>query len=145
MLDKSPGTYILLMTLARPRSVEIGRLGVRRFEAGLFAYVGSARGPGGLAARLGRHFAGTGPKRWHLDWLRPHVEVVGALVREGRERVECAWAAWVAERAAGCVVGFGSSDCRCPGHLFRVGGFRAVGRFREAAEAELGAEFEGEF
>jgi Uri superfamily endonuclease len=138
MLDRSPGTYVLLMTLPETRTVEVGRLGPVRFEAGLWAYVGSARGPGGLAARLGRHAAGTGRKRWHLDWLRPHVEVVGALVREGREKIECEWAAWVADRAVECVTGFGSSDCRCAGHLFRI----EEEWFAEAAVRELGARIE---
>jgi len=84
-------------------------------------YVGSALGPGGLRARLARHASPSPRKHWHIDFLLPHARVTGALVVESPERIECALASWLAELADSCVPGFGSSDCRCEGHLFFLG------------------------
>jgi hypothetical protein len=50
-----PGTYALLLTATAPLEVVVGRLGACRLPAGHYVYVGSAHGPGGLAARLTHH------------------------------------------------------------------------------------------
>lgn len=56
--------------------------------------------------------------RWHIDYFRPHVDVVAVTYAPGERADECR----LAERlkAAGATVavtGFGASDCRCGGHL----------------------------
>jgi Uri superfamily endonuclease len=115
------GTYILLVELSAPASIEVGSLGLLSFDAGIYAYVGSAFGPGGLAARLRRYEAS--PKRihWHIDYLLEHSEVRTALVSTSQERLECVWALWMRDRRLGLIAGFGSSDCGCSSHLFFVG------------------------
>ena len=115
------GTYILLLTLSAPATVAVGKLGQLDFETGRFAYVGSAFGPGGLAGRLGRYIEGPRRRHWHIDYLLEHAEGTGALVSSRAERFECRWAAWLESRAERTVDGFGSSDCRCRGHLFFLG------------------------
>jgi len=37
---------------------------------GWYVYVGSALGPGGLAAKVGRHLGGRKMCRWHTAYLR---------------------------------------------------------------------------
>lgn len=83
--------------------------------AGILLYVGSARGPGGLRARLGRHLESRGRPRWHVDRLRDFATARESWYLVDVE-VEHEWAGRLVE--TGCVVpGFGASDCRCPTHL----------------------------
>ncbi|MBB4316069.1 DUF123 domain-containing protein [Roseospira marina] len=89
---------------------------------GWLVYAGSARGPGGLRARLRRHMRRDKGCRWHVDWLTtaPGARVWAAAVPAGDE---CALACAVRglPGATTPVPGFGSSDCRtCPSHLIRL-------------------------
>ena len=137
----SPGTYLLLLEL--PGRLDATVRGGReyRLEAGLYAYVGSARGPGGLASRLRRHAVESSRKHWHVDYLVPHADLKGALEVGGTDRRECGWASWVGSTGAECVAGFGSSDCRCAGHLFRIGGRGGVDAFVRVARSALGGQY----
>ena len=91
------------------------------WRQGFFAYVGSARGPGGLRARLDRHFRAQRKLHWHLDALLERASPCGYLCLCG-EANECALAAAIAEVAELAVAGFGCSDCHCRSHLFRLAG-----------------------
>ncbi len=114
------GVYILVIAVERPVEIEVGRLCAVGFAAGTYAYVGSARGPGGIEARVGRHLRRRKKLHWHIDYLlsHPEAQVKGIYVLETEEAVECMVAKGLAE-ACEVIPGFGSSDCRCPGHLFR--------------------------
>ncbi|MCP3952032.1 MAG: GIY-YIG nuclease family protein, partial [Desulfobacterales bacterium] len=72
---KEAGTYALVMRLARPRTIPVGRLGPVIFKPGHYVYTGSALGPGGLAARIGRHLKPSKKFHWHIDYLRRFAEV----------------------------------------------------------------------
>lgn len=114
------GVYALVVE-AQGEAV-IGRLG-RRVFSGRYLYVGSARGPGGIK-RLYRHFQvarGERPTgRWHIDSLLQVGRVEGAWFIETDQPLECLLAARLAQVLPQAIPGFGSSDCRCPGHLFQV-------------------------
>jgi Uri superfamily endonuclease len=125
-LPSQPGVYLLLLTLGRAQTLTIGRLGTFDFAAGEYVYAGSAAGPGGLAARLGRHLRGSAARRWHIDYLRAAAAVRGAIylarpTGAALVGLECAWNAIVQEQPGTNlpVVGFGASDCRrgCRAHL----------------------------
>jgi Uri superfamily endonuclease len=113
------GIYILVLTHTSAE-ICIGSLGIRTFPAGYLAYVGSALGPGGLA-RVSRHirFSMTRdrPPRWHIDYLLrdERFRLVRVYCVYTRERLECSLAQ---EMVLPVIPGFGSSDCRCAGHLF---------------------------
>jgi Uri superfamily endonuclease len=135
------GTYVLALWLVARRLISIGCLGWYAFPAGWYLYVGSARGPGGLRARLERHHRHLGPGKrvhWHIDYLREHCAWRGAWIRPSDERLECAWA----QRLAGLpgarlvVPGFGASDCRCAAHLVHVAALPADEWFAQALGAE---------
>ncbi len=113
----TPGTYVVVLGLDRRVRIAVGSLGELVFEPGCHLYVGSARGPGGLAARIGRHLGVAARARWHVDHLRRVAEPVGVFWA-GRS-VEHDWADALASIRGARVVhrGFGSSDCRCPSHL----------------------------
>jgi Uri superfamily endonuclease len=118
-LGRSPGTYILVISLERPHIIEIGRQGRFRLPAGFYLYVGSALGPGGLAARLERHLRADKHIHWHVDYLLECARVVEAWIVEGSERRECAGAS-AALRLPGARIAvphFGASDCQCASHL----------------------------
>lgn len=118
-IPRTAGAYVLAVRLRERTTLDIPRLGNPRLQPGLYAYSGSARGPGGLAARIGRHLRPEKPRRWHIDWLTA-AGVDQVYWQQGGD--ECAMAGRL--MAAGATVpvpGFGSSDCReCPSHLLRL-------------------------
>lgn len=116
---------MLALRLDRYQRISIGQLGDIGFPAGLYLYVGSALGPGGLRSRLLRHRRHLGRNKrayWHIDYLREHAIWGGVWGCASERRVECAWADAVRCLPGAVVVaqGFGASDCRCPTHLVRV-------------------------
>lgn len=119
-LLRKPGTYLLLLRLETQQTVSVGKLGEVAFPRGYYLYVGSALGPGGIEARLSRHLRKTKKPHWHIDYLREKAEVEEAWSRPTEGRRECEWVKLLTRRIGGIVVakGFGSSDCRCPTHLF---------------------------
>lgn len=121
-LPAEPGTYILLMRVDAPLALTPGRLGEVVLAAGLYAYVGSAHGPGGLRARVGRHLRVEKRPHWHVDALTARAPVVEVWASASVERLECRWAAALAALpgAEGPIPGFGASDCGCPTHLLRL-------------------------
>jgi len=109
------GIYLLLLHLRGPRSIEVGRLGRREFRAGWYLYVGS--GMGGVLGRIRRHLRKGKRLRWHIDYLTEVAEVKEVFVKEAEKGEECAVARSL-EGELQVIEGFGSSDCRCRGHLF---------------------------
>jgi len=109
------GDYVLLISLPRAQTITVGGLGSISFAAGGYAYVGSALG--GLEARIRRHLRTAKKKHWHIDYLLERASVSRVIMAESGERLECRLAARLGGRLE-AIPGFGSSDCRCPGHLF---------------------------
>ena len=113
------GAYALAFESDSSFVAKIGALGEFDFSPGIYVYVGSALGPGGLRARVGRHLRKNKKLKWHFDYLSELLEPVGGYCEVTSERLECAWAAKLADaRGIVPVSGFGSSDCRCLSHLF---------------------------
>jgi len=104
--------------------LQVGRLGTFTFPRGIYIYAGSALGPGGLRCRLRRHLQGpeTGKFHWHIDYLSARAVDKDFAVVPTSKPLECALNRAVAELESSRIVaaGFGSSDCRCPGHLHRL-------------------------
>ncbi len=121
-LPAAAGTYVVWLRVAGPLRLAVGRLGVQPFAPGLYAYVGSAHGPGGLNARLRRHLRADKPRHWHIDALTAAVRVVALWYAESPECLECHWAGTFVQVADVelPVAGFGASDCACVTHLFVV-------------------------
>ena len=117
---REPGTYALLARAAKARSVRVGSLGELRVCRGTYVYVGSAFGPGGVAARVAHHLRIAVAPRWHMDYLRPLLRIREIWYSHDPVQREHAWT-----RAFGGVrgsttpfPGFGASDCGCYSHLF---------------------------
>ncbi len=119
-LNRKPGTYALVFFSSSQEKIQVGKLGAVELRTGFYVYAGSAFGPGGLAARVGRHEKISKTARWHIDYLRPHLCLGEAWLTNDTEKREHCWAEVLAQwgRSEIPLAGFGSSDCRCQSHLF---------------------------
>ena len=116
-----PGVYILVLRLHGFFRGTVGRLGLAEFEPGFYMYVGSALGPGGLAARVSRHLRRGKRLRWHIDYLTsdPRVSVEAVVYAYTGRRLEGTLSSGLAAVLEPALEGFGSSDTRNSTHLFR--------------------------
>lgn len=114
------GLYIIWIKIPAVTTIRVGALGTLTFEPGLYAYVGSAQRH--RSARVQRHLRREKPLRWHIDYLRPHGEVVDVTYCDGGREDECRLAESVIRKAGArrAHPGFGASDCGCGGHLLAV-------------------------
>ena len=114
------GIYVLVISMKKNTSVNVGALGTVVFERGMYAYVGSAQN--NVQKRVERHLRKRKPKFWHIDYLlgTRATAVLKVFFREGGRPQECRISRWIAERGTP-VIGFGSSDCGCDSHLFKIG------------------------
>ena len=109
------GAYLLLVTLPNAERVVLPGRSALTLSAGRFLYAGSARGPGGLRARLARHQRTGKSLHWHIDRLTAAGTMQGAWIVPGGD--ECAIIAALAHLPVP-LPGFGSTDCRrCASHL----------------------------
>ncbi len=70
------GVYVLYLEIVQDSEFLVGSLGVVKLAKGTYLYIGSARGPGGLRARISRHFDKRKKIRWHIDYLTTHTNVI---------------------------------------------------------------------
>ncbi len=112
------GTYLLEFSLSREITFKVKSGRVYTLPQGLYIYVGSAFGPGGIPSRLFRHLRRDKKRHWHLDFVTTssYFTPLKVLVIPGL-RVECQVASLVTPLCLP-ISSFGSSDCRCPSHLF---------------------------
>lgn len=141
MVVSNGGTYTLVIDLPTTAEITVGALGTVQFEAGWYAYVGSALGSGGFS-RIERHrelAAGDRDTRhWHIDYLLGHPDsTLSSVVKTERVDGECR----IAE-TLNCesIPDFGCSDCPCQSHLFyesnRTSLTAAVERAHEGVRSE---------
>jgi len=113
------GVYVLVISVRDNIIINVGALGSRRFEKGLYAYVGSAQN--NLEKRIKRHLDRVKKKFWHIDYLigNTSVKVVRVFYKEAKKFEECKVARKLSENSVP-VLNFGCSDCDCASHLFML-------------------------
>lgn len=113
------GVYILLILIDGDVAVKIGSLGKIFFEGGFYAYVGSAQNS--LEKRVARHFKKERRKFWHIDYLLEdeRTKIIEVFYKETEKGEECRIANKIRESNQP-IKGFGSSDCGCKSHLFKI-------------------------
>lgn len=117
-LGKQPGAYLLALRLDVRAPLDIKRLRVRALQPGVYLYTGSARGGGGIAARLKRHFRQDKKIHWHIDRLTVRAAALTALAVPHGNECTLAQKLLGSGRFESAAAGFGSSDCRtCDSHL----------------------------
>mgnify|MGYP001032364332 CR=1 FL=1 len=113
------GTYAIIVELTNDKRISVGKLGRINFRKGYYLYVGS--GQNSLETRIARHLRKRKKKFWHIDYLlvKREARIKEVWVAENR-RVECLTARKILEEVNIPLIArkFGSSDCRCPTHLF---------------------------
>lgn len=128
------GVYVLIVELESPGMIGVGRWPCIHFRSGFYVYVGSALS--GIEPRLARHLGNKQKCHWHIDYLLDRATIRKVVYALTGERKECSLARELALRLPS-VPGFGSSDCRCPSHLFFSPDFATlqkdvIAAFREA-------------
>ncbi len=116
-----PGTYVLILEALEDARIAVGRLGDLELMSGWYAYVGSAFGPGGVAARCRHHRQISQRPHWHIDYLRAACELREIWFSHDPQRREHTWAELLkgSRGARQPFAGFGATDCDCGSHLFR--------------------------
>jgi Uri superfamily endonuclease len=129
------GVYVLILSIHNRIAINVGGLGKRIFEKGLYAYVGSAQT--NLMKRVWRHARRRKKKFWHVDYLLSNreVEIIKVLYEEAGRIEECAIAGQIAQRAIP-MNGFGSSDCKCSSHLFKIEAYDYLSAFMNEIEVK---------
>jgi len=127
-MSMAKGIYILVVSVSKDINVNVGALGSINFEKGVYAYVGSAQKS--LEKRIARHLRRTKQKFWHIDYLLDDakVEVLKVFHKKAGKSEECRVAKKIGEM---CVPtkGFGSSDCKCKSHLFKLKDYQFLREF----------------
>ena len=95
------GVYVLILRMKESKDIRIGKLGRLHFKRGYYSYVGSAQGSGG-EKRITRHFnvaqGKNATRKWHIDYLLPHSEVICAVFSPTDEALECVVAKILGEK-----------------------------------------------
>lgn len=113
------GIYCLLIRVNQSSEIEIGKLGRVNFPKGYYVYVGSAQN--NLSKRIERHFSNNKKLKWHIDYLltSKNVNLTSVYYKELPKKEECNTALILSKHFTP-ISNFGSSDCKCTSHLFRV-------------------------
>lgn len=120
-MNSKPGTYALVLQSLGSTIIQIGQWGHLNIKPGYYIYIGSAFGPGGVQARVSRHFRKVKSKHWHIDYLREHVNPIFAWYSYEPSNLEHKWAQVLLKmKDTSPVKGFGCSDCKCYTHLFAL-------------------------
>ena len=88
-----PGAYVLIIELAEPIEVTLRGKPKTILQGGRYLYCGSAKGSGGIRARLSRHMRPDKMIHWHVDLLTDAGRVTGAWTFPGRDECELVWRA----------------------------------------------------
>ena len=113
------GVYILTIRVKKNTTLTVGALGKMTFSKGEYCYVGSAQNS--IERRIKRHQSKTKKLRWHIDYLLKDKKtfINDVFVKECAKEEECRLAALLNTTEIP-VKKFGSSDCKCLSHLFRL-------------------------
>jgi len=111
------GVYAVFLKLDEKRYIEVGALGEIEFDEGIYAYVGSAMNS--AEKRIERHLSEVDNLHWHIDYFSAVAEPANYFILPEDSEYECIMAD-ILSRHGDPIPGFGSSDCNCSSHLFRM-------------------------
>ena len=119
------GIYCLIIKIKEDINIKIGALGRKQFTKGKYVYVGSAQN--NLEKRVSRHLSINKKMHWHIDFLLayPDVAIEKVFYRNTSKEQECKTASLLSQ-CEKPVQNFGSSDCRCKTHLFRINSLKQI-------------------
>ncbi|MEO0268157.1 MAG: GIY-YIG nuclease family protein [candidate division WOR-3 bacterium] len=115
--------YIIFLELD-DKKIKPGRLPLSNFN-GKYIYIGSANGKSGFK-RVERHIELSEGKRknkkWHIDYLLTEgkIKFIILIEKEEKEKLECKLAKIFSKEFEIPLKKFGSTDCKCKSHLFKI-------------------------
>lgn len=110
---------MLVISVRKDTRLDVGALGNLSLSRGLYIYVGSAQN--NLENRVLRHFRMDKKRYWHIDYLleSEDAKITNVFYNKKGKTEECQLAKKI-EKENISIEGFGSSDCKCGSHLFRI-------------------------
>ena len=136
MLSVLKGVYVLIIQVDEDTDVNVGAIGRLTFKKGLYAYVGSAQN--NLEQRVKRHIRKEKRRFWHVDYFLDNeaTKVVEVFQQQADKTEECAIAKVIGERGES-IDDFGSSDCSCKSHLFRIRDYGFLQEFMQVLGVKI--------
>ncbi len=122
------GSYCLILNIKKDFVAKIGALGNMSFKKGKYIYVGSALN--NIDARVKRHLRRDKKLHWHIDYLtiNPFVSIEKVFYKPSDKKEECEIARIVSAYGAP-IKNFGSTDCSCKSHLFKINDYSFLNNF----------------
>jgi Uri superfamily endonuclease len=110
---------MLIISVNQNINVNIGILGNQNLEKGYYIYVGSAQT--NLEKRILHHNKLDKKKFWHIDYLMEceETKISNVFYKKEGKQGECKLADNISKKCYS-IRDFGSSDCKCKSHLFRI-------------------------
>ena len=136
-MQRLPGTYALILQAEYQQYIQVGRLGQLSARPGIYVYIGSAFGPGGVRARVRHHVNISERPHWHIDYLRQTAQLKQFWFTHDPLRREHVWADVFADTRDVSIPlpGFGASDCTCISHLYFFQRQPSLQNFRRRIQA----------
>jgi len=126
------GVYTLIIRLAAPCRIAVGRHLAVLFKRGLYLYTGSALGRGStsLEGRISRHLSRHKNDFWHIDRIlsSDSTYVVSVILAKTTSKAECKVnrALLMGPNVRVLTKGIGCSDCKCESHFLAAAGTLSV-------------------
>lgn len=120
------GIYTLIINLPKSTRIKIGKMGSFFFKEGTYLYIGSALGQGSssLEGRIRRHIKIEKKAFWHIDYFLKSnlVRITHVMLATSTTDLECKIAKRIEKNlyVSIPVEKFGSSDCSCLAHFFKI-------------------------
>ncbi len=122
-IPKTRGIYVLLIVVEEDITVRIGAFETLEIPRGIYTYLGSAKGPGGLQARLARHLSKNKRLKWHIDYIlaAQPTRIDTIVFAHENYRRECILTPHLEKSGFTHLKrGLGSSDCKsCTSHFLK--------------------------
>ncbi len=112
-----PGYYLLIFRIHRKITINTRGNKVFSLNPGVYVYIGSAYGPGGLRSRITRHLRRDKKLFWHVDYLSTNnfVKLIGfvVIIVTSRKSIDLeSLLSKEMQKYLEPIVGFGCSDKR---------------------------------
>jgi|TARA_B100001971_G_C18226356_1_gene560722 Uri superfamily endonuclease len=123
------GIYCLIINVKKIIELKIGALGKIKFKKGTYVYVGSAQN--NLKKRVKRHLSENKKLKWHIDYLlkNKNVKIEKTIYKKAGKKEECKTAC-LFSKFDRLIKNFGSSDCSCCSHLFRLTSLKSLNNLK---------------